>query len=113
MQTPVNSGCSSGEPSGERIVSCMEQDSHMESGNFTSLVIVYPHSQASSATCCSANLTTFSRRNSMSPSWLSKWHKWTAKNWMQYSGSHVAYTATMALLLSQNGLRNNLRASDF
>ena len=37
-------------------------------------------------------------------------HTWTAKNWMQYSTSHVASTA---LLLSQNGLRSNLRASSF
>ena len=35
---------------------------------------------------------------------------WTAKNWMQYSASRVA---TMALPLSQNGLRSNLRASNF
>ena len=35
---------------------------------------------------------------------------WTAINWMQYFASHVA---TMALLLSQNGLRNDLRASNF
>ena len=32
----------------------------------------------------------------------------TGKNWMQYSADHVA---TTALLLSQNGLRSNLRAS--
>ena len=37
-------------------------------------------------------------------------HTWTAKNWMQYSASHVA---TTALLLSQNGLRSNSRASNF
>ena len=36
-------------------------------------------------------------------------HTWTAKNWMQCSVSHVA---TMALHLSQNGLRSNLRASN-
>ena len=35
---------------------------------------------------------------------------WTAKSWMQYSSSHVA---TTALLLSQNGLGSNLRASNF
>ena len=40
-------------------------------------------------------------------------HVWTAKNWIQYSASHVAYTATTALLLSQNDLRSDLRASDF
>ena len=34
-------------------------------------------------------------------------HTWTAKNWMQCSASHVA---TTTLLLSQNGLRSNLRA---
>ena len=35
---------------------------------------------------------------------------WIAKNWMQYSVSHVTITA---LLLSQNGLRSNLRAPIF
>ena len=37
-------------------------------------------------------------------------HTWTDKNGTQYSMSHVA---TTALLLSQNGLRSNLRASNF
>ena len=37
-------------------------------------------------------------------------HMWTAKNWMQYTTSHAA---TTALLLPQNGLRSNLRASNF
>ena len=37
-------------------------------------------------------------------------HMWPAETWMQYSASHVA---TTALLMSQNGLRSNLRASDF
>ena len=38
-------------------------------------------------------------------SWLSKiMYTWTAKNWIQYSASHVAYTATTALLLSKNGI---------
>ena len=47
-------------------------------------------------TCCSVNhaYSTFSRGNL-------QMHTWTAKIWMQYSASHVAYTATMALLLSQ------------
>ena len=32
------------------------------------------------------------------------------KNWIQYSASHIAFTVTTALHLSQNGLRSNLRA---
>ena len=46
-------------------------------------------------------------------SWLNKCihaQTWTAINWMQYFASRVA---TTALLLSQNGLRSNLRASNF
>ena len=35
-------------------------------------------------------------------------HIWTGKNWLQYYAGHVG---TTALLLSQNGLRSNLRAS--
>ena len=40
---------------------------------------------------------------------LSKYTR-TTKNSMQYSASHVA---TTILLLSQNGLRSNIRASNF
>ena len=37
-------------------------------------------------------------------------HTTTVKNWMQYSASQLAI---MAVFLPQNGLRSNLRASNF
>ena len=60
-------------------------------------------------TCCSVNQRNFSHGNSMSAG-LADVHIWTGKNWMQYYAGHVA---TMSLLLSQNGLKSNLRASNF
>ena len=60
-----------------------------------------PSSEVTPRTCCSANLSTFSRENSKSAGLVM--HISTAKNRMQYSASQVAITA---MFLSQNGLRS-------
>ena len=59
-------------------------------------------------TCCCANLSTFSLENWKSGGLANAYVD--SQNWMQYSASHVA---TTALLLSQNSLKSNLRASNF
>jgi len=53
-------------------------------------------------TCCSANYSTFSHRNLMSAGLANAY----TDSQKQYPASHVA---TTPLLLSQNGLRSNLR----
>ena len=53
----------------------------------------------------------FSNSQETDPRGLSKWpYIWTGKNWMHYSVDHVGIIVP---LLSQNGLRSNLRASNF
>ena len=60
-------------------------------------------------TCCSVSQGNFSHGNSMSAG-LANVNIWTGKNWIQYYAGNVA---TTSLLLSQNGLKSNLRASNF